>query len=215
MGDAVVDKDEYRLRVQLSEPQRLLDALRKARAEPGERDALGRVATTHEGGHVFLYCDSAQSAETIREAVRRLLDEHRIEADLTLWRWHPLEERWEDAAAPLPSTAAQLQREHERRIEAEDEESRESPYAEWEVRVSLHSHHDAHALAERLRAEGVPCRRYWRHLLLGAPDEDAAALLAARVRSEAPDGSEAVVEAVGQPIWEAMHPYAVFGGLGV
>jgi hypothetical protein len=211
----VVDGDEFRVRAQLAQPQRLLAALREARVERDERDTLGRVAASGEGDHVFLYCDSRPAAESIRDAVRRVMDEHDIDGQLSLWRWHPVEERWEDALAPLPGDAAEIQREHRRRIQTEDRESAASPYAEWEVRVSLPSHHDAHALARRLESEGVPCRRFWRHLLLGAPDEDAAAALAARVRSEGAAGTEATVEAVGQPIWEAMHPYAVFGGFGV
>lgn len=207
--------DEYRVRVQLAEPHRLLKALHEAQVEESEREALGRVLATGEGEHVFLYADTQTGASTIRDAVQRVMDEHGIEGRLTLWRWHPLEERWEDASAPLPSTEQQIEVEHERRIETEDQETGESPYAEFEVRVSLPSHHDARALAERLQSEGIPCKRYWRHLLIGVPDEDAAAELAIRIRSEAPDGTEAQVEAVGQPIWESMHPYAVFGGLGV
>lgn len=201
--------------VQLAQPERLLEALREAKAPPLEREAFGRVAVTHEQEHVFLYCDAKTTAVMIRDAVRRAMDEHAIEGELTLWRWHPLEERWEDASVPLPATDQEIEAEHERRIQTEDQESVSSPYAEFEVRVSLPSHHDAHVLAQRLQGEGVPCRRFWRHLLIGAADEDAAALLAARVGAEAPAGSEAHVEAVGQPIWEAMHPYAVFGGLGV
>ncbi len=208
-------QDEYRVKVELSQPRKLLKALHEARVEESERAALGRVAATGEGDHVFLYADSSAVASTIRDAVQRVMDEHGIDGRLTLWRWHPLEERWEDASAPLPATDQQIQAEHERRLETEDQETRESPYAEFEVRVTLPSHHDAHALAERLQAEGVPCKRFWRHLLIGAPDEDAAAVLAARMRGEAGDGAEVHVEAVGQPIWESMHPYAVFGGLGV
>jgi hypothetical protein len=211
----VAIEDEYRVQVELAEPRRLLRALHEATVEQAEREALGRVAATGEGEHVFLYADSEAVAITVRDAVRRVMDEHGIDGALSLWRWHPLEERWEDAAVPLPSTQTQIEAEHERRIETEDTESSTSPYAEFEVRVSLPTHHDANQLAQSLQAEGIPCRRFWRHLLIGARDEDAAAVLASRVRSEAPEGSEAVVEAVGQPIWESMHPYAVFGGLGV
>lgn len=201
--------------MELSNPRGLLKALREAQVERSQREALGRVAATCEGDHVFLYADSQMAASMIAGAVQRVMDESGIDGTITSWRWHPLEERWEDASVPLPSTDAQIAAEHEQRIESEDEESAASSYAEFEVRVSLPRHHDAHALAERLQAEGIPCRRFWRHLLIGAADEDAAAALAARVRSEAPAGSEAVVEAVGQPIWESMHPYAVFGGFGV
>jgi hypothetical protein len=211
----VVDNDEYRVRVELAHPARLMEALSVAKHAPEDSEALGRVAVTHEGEHVFLYTDSAERATLIAAAVQRVMDEHGIDGTIALWRWHPIEERWEDVATPLPSTQAQIAAEHERRIETEDEESAHSAYAEFEVRVSLPSHHDAHALAERLEDEGIPCRRFWRHLLLGAADEDAANALATRVRGEAAAGSEVSVEAVGQPIWESMHPYAVFGGLGV
>jgi hypothetical protein len=212
----VASEDEFRVRVELQQPQRLLKALHETQVEQEERAALGRVAATHEGDHVFLYADSQSGAVTVRDAVQRVMDEHGIDGALTMWRWHPLEERWEDASAPLPSSEAQIEAEHRRRIETEDEESAETPYAEFEVRVSLPSHHDAHALAQRLATEGVPCRRFWRHLLIGARDEDAAAVLAARVRSEGPEGTEATVEAVGQPIFENLQrPYAIFGGLGV
>lgn len=211
----MASEDEYRIKAQLAQPTRLLKALRQAQVEQSERAALGRIVATSEGDHVFVYADSSDAAGAIRDAVQRVMDEHGIEGTLTLWRWHPLEERWEDASAPLPSSEQQIEAEHERRIETEDQETRESPYAEFEVRASLPSHHDARALAERLQSEGIPCKRYWRHLLIGAADEDAAAVLATRVRSEAPEGTEAHVEAVGQPIWEAMHPYSVFGGLGV
>jgi hypothetical protein len=211
----VAGEDEYRIKVELEQPTRLLKALRQAQVEQNERAALGRVVATSEGEHVFLYADSTASADAIRDAVQRAMDEHGIDGAVTLWRWHPLEERWEDASAPLPSTERQIETEHERRIGTEDQETHASPYAEFEVRVSLPSHHDAHELAQRLQSEGIPCKRYWRHLLIGAADEDAAAELAVRVRSEAPDGTQAQVESVGQPIWEEMHPYAVFGGLGV
>lgn len=211
----MASEDEYRIRVQLSDPQALLKALREARVEQSEREALGRVVATCEGEHVFLYADSQSTASMISSAVQRVMDEHGIEGQITLWRWHPLEERWEDASAPLPSDEAQIETEHERRIATEDQESVASPYAEFEVRVSLPSHHDARVLADRLGDEGIPCKRFWRHLLIGAADEDAAAVLAARVRAEAPEGTEASVEAVGQPIWESMHPYAVFGGFGI
>jgi predicted DNA binding CopG/RHH family protein len=211
----VAGEDEYRIKVELQQPKLLLKALRQAQVEQSERAALGRVVATSEGEHIFLYADSSESASAIREAVQRVMKEHGIDGAVTLWRWHPTEERWEDASVPLPSTEQQIEAEHERRIEIEDRETGESSYAEFEVRVSLPSHHDAHELAQRLQAEGIPCKRYWRHLLIGAADEDAAAALAARVRGESPDGTQAQVEAVGQPIWEEMHPYSVFGGLGV
>ncbi len=210
----MVDRDDFRVQVRLAQPRRLLKALRDAELQEHEREELGgRVAASSEGERVFIYSDTRARARRILELVQLVLAEHDLDGEVSLWRWHPLEERWEDASVPLPETEAQREAEHERLIAEEDRESRRSPYGEWEVRVSLPSHHDARALAQRLQQEGVPCRRYWRHLLLGAPDEDAANALAARVRSEAPEGCEVVLEGVGQPIWETMHPYAILGGI--
>lgn len=211
----MIDKDDFRVRVETQQPKELLRVLREAKVSAAERQALGRVAASAEGDHVFLYADAQETAELVRDSVRGAMDRNGMRGNVTLWRWHPIEERWEDASRPLPQSQAQREQEHERLIEEEDEETRESSYAEWEVRVTLASHHDARALAERLHSEGVPLRHFWRHLLIGAPDEDAAQRLASRVRSEAENGCEATVEAVGQPIWEAMHPYSIFGGLGV
>ncbi len=48
---------------------------------------------------------------------------------------------------------------------------------------------DAIELQERLRAEGIPSLRRWHYVLVGAPDEDAAATLAERISAEAPAGA--------------------------
>jgi hypothetical protein len=82
----------------------------------------------------------------------------------------------------------------------------------------LPTHHDARAFAERLAAEGIPVQRHWRHLTLGAEDEDDAQALAERLRSEIPQGSNVEVEGAAWPMWLAVNaparPFAIFGGLG-
>lgn len=205
--------DEFRIRVQTDQPKRLLQALRETRVEAHERDLLGRVAATHEQDHVFVYADSEAAAGTIRAAAQRALSAHGIAGELSVWRWHPLEERWEDASLPLPTTPGDEEAERRRLQQSEDAESGAAGYPEWEVRVSLPSHAEARALAERLQGEGLTLQRQWRHLILGAEDEAQAQALAARVRAETPRGSEVVVEGVGMPLWEALHPFAVFGGI--
>jgi hypothetical protein len=86
------------------------------------------------------------------------------------------------------------------------------------VRVTLPTHHDARAFAVRLAAENIPVQRHWRHLTLGAEDEDDARALAERLRSEGPQGSTVEVEGAAWPMWLAVNapgrPFAVFGGLG-
>jgi len=212
--------DEFRICVRSSgDPRRLLQALHDTQLDESDRLALGRLAMTHEGDHVFLYADSDSSAERAKTIVEGVLARGAIQGEVSLWRWHPLEERWEDAAQPLPSSEEAKAAEEARREEHEREESAsadpaERARAQWEVRVTVPSHHDARELAERLREEGVPVTRRWRHLLVGAASEDQARELVERLRAEAPQGSEIVREGSGLLFWSELHPFAAFGGLG-
>ncbi len=212
--------DDFRIRVDVPSDQahKLLRAL-----EAHERDGSAglsspeHVAVSHEDGHVFLYADSAKEAAQAQAALEAVLSEKGIVAQVSSARWHPEEERWEDASLALPSTPAEHAAEHEHLEELETEESEHAGHAGWEVRVTLPTHHDAHAFAERLAAEGVPVQRHWRHLTLGAEDEDDARALAERLRSEAPQGSTLEVEGAAWDAWVAVNgparPFALFGGL--
>jgi hypothetical protein len=213
--------DEFRIRVEVPR-ERAHDFLRAL--ESHERDSRTgapspeHVAVSHEDGQVFLYADSSEEAARTRTVVEAVLSEQGVSGTLSSWRWHPEEDRWEDASLTLPSTFAEHAAEHERLEQEETEESEQAGYPEWEVRVTLPTHHDARAFAERLAAEGVPVQRHWRHLTLGAVDEDDAKALAERLRSEAPQGSTLEVEGAAWPMWVAVNgparPFAIFGGLG-
>ncbi len=213
--------DDFRIRVEVPRERvrELLEAL-----EAHERDGGAgfpspeHVAVSHEEGHVFLYADSGEEAARARGALEAVLSEKGIPGEVSSWRWHPEEERWEDASLrapqdPPPSTPPSTTRLEE----LETEESESAGYPEWEVRVTLPTHHDARAFAERLAAEGIPVQRHWRHLTLGAEDEDDARALADRLRSEAPQGSTLEVEGAAWPMWVAVNgpsrPFAIFGGL--
>jgi hypothetical protein len=212
--------DDFRIRVDLPRAQahELLHAL-----EAHERGAGGglpspeHVAMSHVDEHVFLYADSEDEAISARATVEAILSEKGIAAQVSSWHWHPEEDRWEDASLTLPNTSAEHAAEHERLEELEAEESEQTGYPAWEVRVTLPTHHDARAFAERLAAEGIPVQRHWRHLTLGAEDEDDARALAERLRSEAPQGSTLDVEGAAWDAWVAVNgparPFALFGGL--
>jgi hypothetical protein len=209
--------DEFRLQVQAARPRELLAALKRYQPEEPEGAELGRLAVTNEQEHVFVYADSLAAAQQARQAVERMITANSLQADLSLWRWHPEEERWEDASTPLPEEAAQRAAEHAIRERRETEESLRSGYSQWEVRISLPSHHDARSLAERLQGEGIPVVQRWRHLLIGANDEDDANALAERLRAQAPAGSELEVQGNGLPFWQMLNaparPFTFFGGL--
>ena len=205
--------DEFRVQVKSQTPGKVLDALKAVQIADEASRELPRLAITHEGEHVFLYADSAEAAEHAREVAQRAIAEHTIAGEVSVTRWHPLEERWEDASAPLPATEAERAAEHARLEELETGESQQAGHAEWEVRITLPTHHDARSFAERLRGEGIPTKQLWRHLLVGANDEDDAAALAARLRTEAPAGSEITAEGNGLEYWQLLHPYAYLGGI--
>lgn len=212
--------DEFRIRVEASKPhlRELLSALEAAErdAEPGAPSPR-RVAVTHEDEHLLLYADSAEETSRARATLQAVIARTGLQATVSAWRWHPEEERWEDASLPLPLTAAEHAAEHVRLEKLETGESDQAGYPEWEVRVTLPTHHQAREFAQRLQDEGVPVQRHWRHLTLGARDEDAARELAQRLREEAPPGSAFDVEGAAWPMWIAVNdparPFAIFGGL--
>ncbi len=209
--------DEFRIRVELAhdDATRLIKEL-----EQVEHDTASakHVAVSHEGGHVFLYADSGESATWARAAVEKILADRHIDGQVSSWRWHPEEDRWEDTSVALPSTPTERAAEHEHLEQEETEESDQAGYPEWEVRVTLPSHHDAREFAERLASEGIPVQRHWRHLALGTKDEDEAHALAERLRVEAPSGTTFDVEGSAWSMWVTVNapgrPFAVFGGLG-
>jgi hypothetical protein len=176
------------------------------------------VLVTRDGPHVFLYTSTQKQAESVEKIVRLVLGEDVVSANVSpIMRWHPAEERWEDASKPLPQTAAAEHAEHERWEEEQAEESEELGYAEWEVRVDLASHRDAVAFAERLEAEGItPIVRRWKYVLIGTATDDDAKALAERLRAEAPTGAKVTAEPSATIEWEVASdsPFSLFGGFG-
>jgi hypothetical protein len=212
--------DDWRLTVDLDAERdgtQLAEWLAALRLEREERERVGdRVVVSRDGPRVLLYADTEERLREAEELVRRQLGERGVDAGLSLERWHPAEQEWKDASAPLPRTEEELEAERERQQEREAAESREKGYAEWEVRVELPSREATVALADRLEAEGVPVVRRSTFLLAGAANHDGAVALAERLQRELPEGARVVVEPGGGMVWAVMpqNPFAVFGGLG-
>jgi hypothetical protein len=191
--------DDWRVTATLHEEglvEQLLDRLR--RQEVGDKVVArlgGRVAVTTGDSHIFIYADSEAAAREAERVVQELCRAHDLEADVALHRWHPLEERWEDAGVPLPQTEAERQGEYERLQHDEAAESQQTGLAEWEVRMELDSHRDAAELADRLEAEGMDPVRRWKYVVVGANNDEEARALAERLRGEAPAGSAINVQA--------------------
>ena len=207
---AQTDGNDWRVTVRLQEGARAAEAAEHLSAHQVERQVQqalgGRVVVGSDGGpDLFLYTHSQQAAAAAQDSAGGLLARHGIKADFTVDRWHPVEEEWEPAGLPLPATPEALAAERGR-LDAEDTaESLAAGIALFEVRVQLHSHHDAVALTERLRAEGYPVVRRWRFLVAGANNADQAEEFAAKIRQEAPAGSVVTIEEVGPA-----RPYTAF-----
>jgi len=97
----------------------------------------------------------------------------------------------------MPRTEAERQAEHQRLLDDETAESLAAGVAQWTVRAEFPSHHEAAALAGKLRGEGRSVARRWTFLVVGASNEDDARQLAGQIRQEAP--SEATVRAEHSP----------------
>ena len=214
--------DDFRLTVEFEDEGSILPfgrILRERQFERELREQLGRgVVVTHDGPHVFLYTENLEQARAAEQAVRDVLAHQVVEAQVPpVDRWHPVEQRWVDASAPVPRTDEEIEAERERREQRQERESQESGLAEWEVRVDLPSHGAAVDLAERLEAEGIsPLVRRWKYLLLGTATEDDAQTLAQRIRSEAPPEADVKVEPSSTIGWEltGANPFATFGAFG-
>ena len=204
-------RDEWRVEVELDDPEHgygLTERLRAHDLDDDARERLGdRVIVTRDGSHVFLYAAGEAEAREAERVMQDLVGASELTAVVSLTRWHPVEEAWLDPAVPLPETEPEREEELQRREDAERREVAAEGDYDWEVRVELASHHDTVALRRRLGGEGLPVTRRWRYLLVGALTEERATELADRVLSEAPEGASARVE---PRLTEATHPVLVF-----
>jgi hypothetical protein len=191
-------RDDWRLRIELTEPGGLLDRLRAGLST--EAGALAkelaehRLAVTHDDDTVFVYAASLRQAEQAQAVVEAELRELRLQpALLVVEQWLADEERWDDEPPGADTEDDTLAR----------------GYAPWEVRVSCRTAAEARELADRLESEGYGVVRRWRYVLAGVASREEADALAQRVQGEVEPGGELVWEVTPQ------NPFAlVLGGLG-
>jgi hypothetical protein len=214
--------DDFRIAVQFEDEGSLLHfgrSLHEREFEDELREQLGDgVVVSRDGSQVFLYASTPEQAGAAERAAREVLDHLEVEAEVSpVLRWHPVEERWEDASVPLPQTGDEVETERRRRDEQRTKEAQALGYAEWEVRVDLPGHRDAVKLADQLEQEGIrPVVRRWKYLLIGTATQDDARALAERIRAEAPQGADVKAEPSSTIGWETTggNPFAPFGAFG-
>jgi hypothetical protein len=192
----------------------VLSALRGRKLAREARDELGEhVVVTHDGPRVFLYADTEPHARAVVALADALLAEHHLAGTVTLSRWHPVEERWEDAAEPLPTSTEEVAAERAHRGDGDRARSRDQGYPEWDVRLTLPTLAEAVELEARLAAEGTPVVRRAACMIAGAETEDDAHALARRLSAEVPKVTIIQVEVNRAEAWGRTHPFSFLGGI--
>jgi hypothetical protein len=160
-GGVETDSNDWRVTVRLHEGGQAAAAVGHLSGHRVEKEVQqqlgGRVVVGTDGGdELFLYTHARDAAVAAQQSVSALLTGQGIKADYATDRWHPVAEEWEPADVALPQSPAAVAAEQERLDAEETSESLAGGVALFEVRVQLHSHHDAVALAERLKSENYP-----------------------------------------------------------
>jgi hypothetical protein len=218
----MASSDDFRIKVLFQDEGGLLHfgrSMHEREFEEELREQLGDgLIVTRDDREVFLYASTPEQARAAETAARQVIEHQQVNAHVSpVERWHPVEERWEDASVPLPQTGDEVAAEHARQEAREAQESRDQGYAEWQVRVDLPTHRDAVKLAERLEGEGIsPLVRRWKYILIGTATDDEARALAERIQTDAPPGADVKAEPSAAIGWEltGQSPFATFGGFG-
>jgi hypothetical protein len=194
----VTDSDDWRVTISLTGQEQAAAPASLPEVEEDIRRQLGRGVAVGAGDtQIFLYAGTEADATNAERTALDALARHDLQATAVLHRWHPIEEEWETPDVAMPQTEAERQAEHQHLEDAESAESQASGMARWQVRVELHSHHQAVALARKLENEGQPVVRRWKFLVVGASNEDQATELAAQIRREAPPDAAVHAEQSG------------------
>jgi hypothetical protein len=142
---------------------------------------------------LYLCTSTRDSAVAAEEIIHAVLAAHRLRASMvTTHFWDPSINRWinsADSVADDTELTLVLDKHRHgpaREVARDTRIADASGLATWEVRVNLRSRADTVTFARRLKAEGHPPLRRWRHLLVGARNEDEAHALAAAIAAQAP-----------------------------
>jgi hypothetical protein len=155
----------------------------------------GDIKVSQNPSRVFLYAASAPVAGQAEQAVREVLAEHDVAADVRCDRWNPISKSWTS---------------HEGLMNAERRKSAATGRAAWQVRVGPSSHRELKALARSLEAEGFSVARRWRYLFVGANCEDDTHVLADQIRGYGSAGTRIRV----QRVYDRPRPVRVPGQRG-
>jgi hypothetical protein len=191
--------EDFRVEVELDDEAHgypLRERLRALNLDDEAQDRLGKsVVVTRDGSRLFAYTATEEQANEAERVIVQLVSDEELTADVRVTRWHPVAEEWRDASLPLPSTAADEQREYAERETAETQEARSEGEFDWRVVAELESRDEAGDLARRLSDEGLAAKRRWRYVMVGVVTEERAEELAERLRAELGESADVWIQA--------------------
>jgi hypothetical protein len=191
-NDPPRSRDEWRVEVALDRDEHadtLSGALHDLQLDDEARKLLGNsVIVTRDGPQIFVYAWHEESAQEAERVVKHIMEDEELVGQVQLMRWHPIAEEWKPAEDPLPEDEASALEEMR---ENEAQGTREAGDGEfpWQVVIEMPHVRGTHDLAQRLRLEGLPVKRRFRYLLVGATTEDDATELGKRLEEEVPEGA--------------------------
>jgi hypothetical protein len=193
------ETDEWRVEVTLEEEDHgrsLGERLHALDLDDNARKRLGSsVIVTREGRELFLYAWHEASAREAERVVRELMEQVSLAGQVRLTRWHPVAEEWRPAEEPLPESEEEVAEEERRHEEAGHREHREAGNYPWEVVIDLPHLRETFSFARTLHEEGLPVKRRFKYVLVGADTEEDAVELGKRLEGEAPKGSHVGIRA--------------------
>ena len=193
------EADEWRVEVALEADEQghsLGERLRALNLDNEARKRLGgSVIVTRDGPHLFIYAWHEESAQEAERVVRELMEEDNLAGQVSVTRWHPIEEAWRPAGDPPPQTDGEIseeERRHERAAEVERAETGDYP---WEVVIDLPNLRSTRELADELTEQGLAVKRRFKYLLIGTDTEEQAIELGKGFEGKVPQGSHVSVRA--------------------
>lgn len=193
------ETDEWRVEVELHEEAisaSFADRLHALRLDDNARKRLGgAIVVTRDGAKIFLYSWHEQFAREAEAVVREQLERDGLAAEVSLTRWHPVEDAWKPAEVPLPQTEEELDDERRRHEQAEAFEQAESGHYDWEVVIHMPDRRSTVEFGRELEARDLPVKRRWRYLLVGALTEEQAIELGKELELEAPEDARVGIRA--------------------
>lgn len=169
----------------------------------------GSVIVTRDGPHLFAYAWHEEGAQEAERVLRDLMEEDGLSGRVAVRRWDPEAEEWRDAGEP--AAGAEASAEDRRRERAGEVERHEAKHYPWEVVIDLPDLRTTRELGDELIKRGLPVKRRFKYILIGAETEDAAIELGRSFEGKVPEGAHVGVR--GNPEGMQAPAFIILGSM--